>query len=477
MTAPRACALILLCCIAPPVWSAYLPDSLFEPLYARLDNGMEVYLIPRNGVHSVSMRLAVGYGTLDEPCGRRELPHFLEHMLFTGTGAHSEEELDALISDNGGTWNAYTYDDSTVYEVDIFNANARTGLEVLHEIVASPSLAAEKAELTRDIIARENGGRPSALTSWLLRRGIGMDAWDQAQELLVNALYCREFSSAESIALDDVRSAYARWYVPGNMALFVAGDFTPAEMRAWIAGTFGGLPRAAAPAADRPDVAGLDARREVAGTLAPLLGTEAKVALAFRMPGTQERTGAFDTLLYEQLAEVLYNEIRTRRGLAYSADVEHYTNRDYGLLYAYADTELSTVDEVVAIMEEELARLRTDGVDAGRLETLKRRSLMKVAQYFQSNASFADYLATNWGSMVRNGEVWNVERAVAGVTAEGFGDYIRRHLDPERMVVVRHTPVLTYNQFYTIVLALVLVLAAAGGVWIWRRGGVRRRSE
>jgi len=466
---PLALALVFL--VATPVSAGYLPETLFTPQFLRLNNGMEVYLFPRDGVHSVSMRLAVGYGTLDEPCGRRELPHFLEHMLFTGTEAHSEEELDALISDNGGTWNAHTYDDSTVFEIDMFSANARTAFDVLNEILSTSTLSQEKHLLTQDIIDRENGGTPGALESWLYRRGIGMDAYDQAYELLAADGVCRSLSSAASVSLDEVRTAYHRWYVPGNMALFVAGDFAPEAIRGWLRETLGTLPAAPVPRAERPGAPRVDGPLVVHGTLAPILGTEAQVALAFRMPGADELTGAYDMLVYEQLSEVLFNEIRSKRGLAYSADLEHNANRGYGLLYVYADTDLGSMDEVISIMKEELRTLRRDGIDAARLETLKRRSLMKSAQYFASNASFTDYLAPNWGWMAHDGTVWNVEHSMESISVDGFNAYLRRYLDPERMVVVKYAPLLTYNELYTV--ALLLLLAVAGiAVWwalVWRR--------
>ena len=70
--------------------SKFSPPGLYDVELITLDNGMDVILKPRAGAHTFSMRVWVGVGSQDFPCERQETPHFLEHLLFTGTSEHTE---------------------------------------------------------------------------------------------------------------------------------------------------------------------------------------------------------------------------------------------------------------------------------------------------------------------------------------------------------------------------------------------------
>ena len=145
----------------------YTPEGLQNVESHRLDNGMEVYLKERHEARSTSIRLVVNYGSDDNECGKTETAHYLEHLLFTGTSKHSENELDKLIEDNGGSWNAFTYDELTIYEIDIYAPYTDLALEVLYEIITDSTISEENVKTTLDIITREAGGKHTWLSRFL----------------------------------------------------------------------------------------------------------------------------------------------------------------------------------------------------------------------------------------------------------------------------------------------------------------------
>ena len=171
-----ALALTLVLTCAPAGASAYSPSGLYDVDYRVLPNGLRVALKPRAGAHNVSMRLVVGLGDLDFPCGKQQTPHLLEHLLFAGTSTSSEAELDARIEDHGGYWNAETTQEETIYELDIYSGYTELGLRTLYEIMADSQLRPASVESARAIVHREMGGRPTALRQWLAARGVGENA-------------------------------------------------------------------------------------------------------------------------------------------------------------------------------------------------------------------------------------------------------------------------------------------------------------
>lgn len=141
--------------------SEYSPPDLYKIDYYQLPNGLTVLLKERRQAESVSFRVVVNIGMADYPCGRKETPHFLEHLLISGTPTHTESEHDDLIAENGGEWNAYVAEEETVYTIDIGSKQAAIGLEALHEIVTDSRIIQENVDNIRNIIHRESGGRPS----------------------------------------------------------------------------------------------------------------------------------------------------------------------------------------------------------------------------------------------------------------------------------------------------------------------------
>lgn len=96
----------------------------------RLANGLEAFLISDPGVHQSCAALAVDAGSWQDPDEYPGMAHFLEHMLFMGTKAYPKEaEYMTFISDHGGSRNAYTASDRTVYSFSINNDFFKEGVD------------------------------------------------------------------------------------------------------------------------------------------------------------------------------------------------------------------------------------------------------------------------------------------------------------------------------------------------------------
>ncbi|MBP7073808.1 MAG: insulinase family protein [Rhabdochlamydiaceae bacterium] len=105
----------------------------------RLENGLEAFLISDPGVHQSCAALAVDAGSWEDPDEYPGMAHFLEHMLFMGTKAYPKEsEYTTYISDHGGSRNAYTASDRTVYGFSINNDFFKEGLDRFSHFFIDP---------------------------------------------------------------------------------------------------------------------------------------------------------------------------------------------------------------------------------------------------------------------------------------------------------------------------------------------------
>lgn len=105
----------------------------------RLANGLQAYLISDPGIHESAAALAVEAGSWQDPKEYPGMAHFLEHMLFMGTGAYPKEnEYMKYINDNGGQPNAYTAPDRTVYIFSINNDAYKGALDRFSHFFVDP---------------------------------------------------------------------------------------------------------------------------------------------------------------------------------------------------------------------------------------------------------------------------------------------------------------------------------------------------
>ncbi len=210
-----------------------------------LDNGLRYYL-RRNSApgSSLSVRLAVNAGSLQQAEPTDQIAHFTEHMLFNGTDLYPantlDSELRALGAQIGPDLNAYTSFDETVYFLDVplVGDNAKTAFTVLREWAGNATMDPEEVLAERGVVReefrlrRESAGAPvQAVFDEVYYSGTPYEA----------ALPIGTEAQISSTTADDTAAFYDRWYRPDLMAVVVVGDLSLDEMEELVTGDFSEL--------------------------------------------------------------------------------------------------------------------------------------------------------------------------------------------------------------------------------------------
>lgn len=451
----------------PPLAAArggYTPHGLYDAEGLTLDNGFQVLLKPRRETRSVAFRLVVNVGTRHFDCDRREMPHLLEHLLFSGTSRHTEGEQENLIADLGGTLNAETGAEHTVFQLDIFDRNALQGLEALHEIVTEPVIDADKLAQAKTIVYREEGGRPKALRRFLYRLGIGKTAWQKANEWLLpgSGAVCPSLVNMEEISVENIKDMFRSFYPPGNMALIVVGNFDRGKMLGRITKTFGAIApgpkpplRLVTPPAPREGPA------TASSTLTPFFGTGGSYSIAFRTAGRSHADAAPLIVLSSYLNAEVYEQLRVNAGLSYAPEAEVFFQPDYGIFYAAADAGAGNSARVEELMNGIFEKLRTGKLDGRTVEQAKKKVLLQWAQECETNGEIAARFAEGSFSSGRQGGLLSYEREIQAVSSEDLDRSIARYFRPELRIGIRSMPTIGYSEFFTIIAGIVLLIALA----------------
>ncbi|MBS7598726.1 MULTISPECIES: pitrilysin family protein [Pseudomonas] len=429
-----------------------------------LPNGLQVVLKSGYERNHVSIRLVVGVGFDDFPCERQELPHLLEHLLFSGIDDRGEGGLEERMQALGGEWNAYTSSADTTFVIEAPARNQRKVLDLLLAMINDTRIDEKALELSKRIVEREDGGHYSHLQRWLDRQDLGHRASDQlAVEL---GLKCAERSSIEDMTLEEVNDLRQHWYAANNMTLIVVGGLDRL-LPAYLERTYGELP--AVEPGERRVLDGVtheaEPRRELTRGW---LGDSARLHWLFLEPVLDHDHGQTYDLLQRYLDWALYDELRLRHGFSYGPSSQRESFGDTGLMALNADLDRADVDAAEQALAAMLERLRKDGLDPVTFQRIKQAAIDREAWATQGNSALADYY---WGALngYSDGRFTDPGRALRRISLDDANRALKQLLAEPGYVRIEK-PLLSYDELYGWVALAVAVLLA--GVLIWGR---RRR--
>ena len=405
-------------------------------LRATLANGLEVWVLPVPGSGVVSTCLAYRVGTRDEDPCERGIAHFLEHMMFKGSAHYAPGEIDARTQALGGSNNAYTSHDLTLYYFTFAPDRWPEALEIEADRMAGLSLPPVHVDSERQVIFEEIAMYAS-------------DPWDALEEasralLLPGHPYGEAvLGTRETLARvgrSELGDFHRRWYRPANGVLVLAGEVTEEALEV-ARRTLGEVPdgsgdRAAVPSASGgPTAPGRIERshgsvpRFVRMGPAPAADTEPhaalRVGLAALADGRQSR-------LHRRLVEEL----------ELCAWVEASLSESPGPGSFSVTAELhpeANLEEVEPIVEEELARLARELLPPP--EVNRARAVLRADWVFGHERVHQQALSLAFGAaLFDEGYADRLLASALAVTPEAVRTEAGEWLRPERGVVGRSWP-------------------------------------
>ena len=395
----------------------------------QLHSGLTVATERVLGTLSVATGVWVGVGSRDEPTELSGVSHFLEHLLFKGTDTRSAQDLSRGVDRRGGDFNAFTSKEYTAYYCRLPARHADFGVELLGDVLTRPALRDADVHAERQVILEE----------------LAMDdeSPDDIAHRMFNARLFHDHSlgrdpggdreHVQAITPQDVRSFFEQHYRANSMVVAAAGPLEHDEMLAMVETAFAGV----APGGVRPV---RTAPGEVSvGTHLDDDSEQVHIVMGGRaLPRLDPRREALDVVnhvLGGGLSSRLFEEIRERRGLAYSVYSGVSTYADAGVFQMYAGTQPEHAAEVTALLRGELQRLVADGITDDELD-IARGYLTGAFELGLEDTGAR--MARSAGQLITTGAVRPIEEQVArwaAVDHEACRSVIRDVLATEPIVV------------------------------------------
>ncbi len=382
-----------------------------------LPNGLQVIVWPDHDIPNVALYYFVRAGGRNEYPGVTGIAHFFEHMMFNGTRKRGQGEFDREMEAAGGSNNAYTSKDVTVY-MDWF---PRTALEAVFELEAD---RLTNLAIDPDVVERERGAVYSE------RR----QAYDDDnngrlfEQMFANAYLAHPYqnpvigwpSDVENWTQEDLEGFFRTYYAPNNLTMVLAGDVTPEEIYLLANQYFSPIPRQHPPPAItivEPAQAG--ERRFVIETAAPT----PLLHVAFHAGATHEPETLHLDLLLAILADGnssrLHRTLVEEEQLALSVGGWQSDGFDPGLAYFYLTLPPGgDIAAAEARLLEELERVAVDGVTAKELDKARNLRLASFWRGLQTIDGKASALGNYEVFTGDYDKLFAVPEQLAGTTAE-----------------------------------------------------------
>ena len=430
----------------------------------QLPNGLQLILKPGYERGHVSIRLVVGVGLDDFSCGDQQLPHLLEHLLFSGIDDTGEGGLEERMQALGGEWNAYTSHADTTFVIEAPAKNQRKILDLLLSLLTRTQLTEQRISDAKHVVEREDGGHYSHLQRWLDRQDLGHSASNQlAVEL---GLKCAERAEVHALTRQQLEAVRSTWYAPNNMTLIVVGDLDRL-LPAYLERTYGALePVEPSEHLPLPDI---EAKADTERTLVPgVVGDTAKLHWLLPEPVIDDQSDETWDLLRDYLEWSLYSELRLKHGLSYGPWAERDVFGGVGFLSLNADLARDDVSKAQQVMAQLKAHLLKDGLDPDVFNRLKNAAVVRQAWAVQGNSALADYYWSALGDY-DNGRFADPSKRLQAVTLEQANTALRQ-LFAEPGYVRIEKPLFSYNTLSVAIgVTLGVLLLIALGWRVWRR--------
>lgn len=392
-----------------------------------LPNGVRILTERMPSVRSASLGIWADVGSAAERSEQRGISHLVEHMLFKGTERRSARAIAETMDGVGGNLNAFTDKESTCYYAKVIDRHVPLAVDVLTDMFLHSAFDPGEIAKEQKVVLEE------------------IRMYDDSPDEMIHDLFIRTMWSgsnlgeptigyAETVSAltrEDLSGHLRTRYAPNTVVVAAAGaiEHEPlVEMLAKAFGDFAGHTDPPTPERPRP-------------TPQPLFKTkdteQAYVVLGSRgLSVRDERRFALsvlDTILGGGMSSRLFQEVREKRGLAYSIYSFQQGYRAAGLFGVSAGTAPDSVQECVDVIVDELQKLAQKGVGSAELTLAKEHIKGSLTLSLESTSSRMIRLGRSEFNLGRNLTTEEIEAAVDAVQAEEVRALARELFAPENL--------------------------------------------
>ena len=420
----------------PPALGTDRPFQAPEVKSAKLENGMQIFVVERRDLPKVAVTLTTRAGSGDDPRGKEGLAALALQTMRRGTRTRKAIEIDQTLGDLGAGLNVGTTPETVRMGFEVLSRNLPGALGVLADIAREPSFPADEVERERkkrlDVLAQAYNN-PNSIANRVapaLAFGPGHPYGRPAQGYP---------STVASITAEDLARFHSTYWKPGSSALFFAGDISLADATDLARRSFGTWTGGAAPALNVP------APQPIGPGKIFLVNRPeaAQTVVAEILPGPARDASDFYAL---SLADAVWGggasarlglNIREDKGYSYGVFSNTVNHSRYGLWIAAGGVQTNKTKESVVEFQKELKFIAGQKpVSDKELADARNNRVRGYAQQFESLMRVAGQLETLWEVGLPMTELQRQSGELQKATLESVNAAAEKYATPSRSTLL-----------------------------------------
>ncbi|MCK5511884.1 MAG: insulinase family protein [Thermodesulfovibrionia bacterium] len=399
-----------------------------------LDNGIPVVLENVREALSVTFGIWIKIGSRNESIQENGISHFLEHMFFKGTGKRTSKDIAVEIDSLGGELNAFTSRETTTFYIKVLDEHIEKAVELitdifLHSTFPEEEIGKEKGVIFEEIKMVED--TPEDYMHDLFNKSI----WGESG--LGQSVLGRE-EAIKKFTRDDLLNHVQRYYGKQNIVIACSGNFREESLMKNLNLTIGAISRDSLPKEEYCP--------EFNGQINIVPKKLSEVHLCLGLKGiaqvSEDRYAMYllNAILGAGISSRLFQEIREKRGLAYSIYSFNISCFDTGVWAVYAGTDRKQVNEVIDIIVQQMRGLSCS-LNMNDLEKAKSQLKGNLMLALESTNSKMINIAKQEIYYGRYFSPQDIIKAVEAVTLENLKELSQRLVKNSPLALTVYGPV------------------------------------
>jgi len=406
-----------------------------------LNNSIRIVSKKMPYVHSVSMGIWVNVGARDESSSENGLSHFIEHMIFKGTEKRTAFQIAKEFDAIGGQTNAFTSAENTCYHAKVIDTHLETMVDILSDIFLNSVFDEKEVENERAVILQEIAMVEDSPDEYIHVLS-GSNFWGD------NSLGRSVLGSRENVAgfnADALKGFFHKFYQPERIVISAAGNLEHNRLVDLIGPVFESIrPGNSFPERITPKGnSKLNLHQRQLEQVHICLGIKG-------MSITDPRRYAYslmNTILGGNMSSRLFQEIREKRGLAYSVYSFISSYVDTGIFGAYAGLNPKNARKATELILKEISSLKQTRVDPNELKDAKEHTKGSLMLASESNDNQMVRLAQNDTHFGRYIPLEEIADNIESVTQDDILDLAESLFQKRRFALTLLGSVTQKNEF------------------------------
>ena len=366
-----------------------MSKEIFNTQQTLLSNGINLITIKKDSQIS-AIHAGVNIGSLYEEKNEKGIAHFIEHMLFKGTGSRTNEKLNSDLENLGGEYNAYTDFNCTVYSATILNEELENGLALIGDMLLNSTFPKDEIEKERGVILAEIRTINDDIEDLSFKRvnEIAFKHSPLREDTIGNENIIKKVSRKQLVGF------YNKYYVPNNSFISIVSPFEHDDIINMVKNYFGSwikreFEKKKIAYEHHQFVKEISYKKEI---------EQSTILYLYTFNGlSKDEELALRILNYkfgESSNSILFRELREERGLSYDVYTHLDTSNNVKTLYIYTSVSEEDVDEAIEVIDSAILNIESKKIvfDDNTIALMKKILKTAIASTLEDSTDLGNYV-------------------------------------------------------------------------------------